>query len=239
MPKAAGALLLTSDKLVLFLKRGSGGDHPGEWCFPGGHTDGDESANDTAVRETKEETGFDLNPESMALLTRSKTPVIAADPDPSAAMPPVPTDVALPGSVGAGPAVNEEVEEVDFTTFLASVDAPFMPKLSDEHTAWAWAKADSPPEPLHPGCRVALARLSMDELDVARAMVAGQLISPQFFENMYLWDMRITGTGFAYRHSMDEFVWRDPSLYLNQGFLDRCNGLIVIVEHPERATLDS
>jgi 8-oxo-dGTP pyrophosphatase MutT (NUDIX family) len=34
--KAAGILFVTPDRQALFLKRGPGGDHPGEWCFPGG-----------------------------------------------------------------------------------------------------------------------------------------------------------------------------------------------------------
>jgi hypothetical protein len=51
--------------------------------------------------------------------------------------------------------------------------------------------------------------------------------------------LRITGTGVAYRSRDKEFVVRDPAIYLNDEFLARCNGLPVIVDHPEQATLNS
>src|SRR5262249_42752951 len=60
-------------------------------------------------------------------------------------------------------------------------------------------------------------------------------------------DVRVTGTGEAYRSMKkdeegnvlydEEYVWRDPSLYLNEEFLERCNGVPVILEHPETSTL--
>lgn len=37
----------------------------------------------------------------------------------------------------------------DFVLFLAEVDAPFEPKLSEEHTDSAWRSLADPPEPLH------------------------------------------------------------------------------------------
>jgi 8-oxo-dGTP pyrophosphatase MutT (NUDIX family) len=58
MIRGAGILFLTPDKQVLLLKRGPGGDHPGEWCFPGGTVEGGETPEDTAIRETIEEVGF-------------------------------------------------------------------------------------------------------------------------------------------------------------------------------------
>jgi hypothetical protein len=64
------------------------------------------------------------------------------------------------------------------------------------------------------------------------------LSSPQTYENVALFAIRITGTGAAYRHSRKEFVWRDPSIYLNDDFLARCNGLAVIWEHPEKSLLN-
>ncbi|MES2048863.1 MAG: NUDIX hydrolase [Pseudomonadota bacterium] len=80
---------------------------------------------------------------------------------------------------------------------------------------------------------------TMDELDIARAMAAGELPSPQRVVNMSLFAIRITGTGTAYRSAIDEFVYRPPEHYLTQDFLDRCNGLSVIYEHPEKRTLNS
>jgi len=132
-------------------------------------------------------------------------------------------------------------DSVDFTTFVGKVDEAFAPTLNAEHQAFVWL----PPEialtdlPLHPGVRVALARLSMNERGVAEAIAAGELVSPQRFANMLLVALRITGTGASYRSGLKEYVWRDGSIYLNQAFLDRCAGLPVIVEHPEKAVLDS
>ena len=92
---------------------------------------------------------------------------------------------------------------------------------------------------LHPGVRVAIQRIGMNELDIARAMAAGDLISPQKYQNVYLWALRIAGVGLAYRTAHEELVWRDPSLYLNDDFVARCNGLTVTWLHPETDTLTS
>lgn len=73
------------------------------------------------------------------------------------------------------------------------------------------------------------------ELDIVKAIRDGELSSPQNFANMMLIALRITGTGVAYRSAHQEFVFRDPSLYLNDEFLERCQGLPVIVEHPKGA----
>src|SRR6185437_9321411 len=132
------------------------------------------------------------------------------------------------------------VEEVDFTTFVAKVADEFIPTLNDEHTAWTWASVTDPPQPLHPGAAVALDRLTMDELGIARTMAAGDLTSPQKYGNIWIFSIRITGTGLAYRAGRDELCWRDPSLYLDPEFLARCNGLPVILDHPdEKPSLDS
>jgi 8-oxo-dGTP pyrophosphatase MutT (NUDIX family) len=128
---------------------------------------------------------------------------------------------------------------VDFTTFLQRVPETFTPKLNDEHTGWAWVSKDAPSEPLHPGARVAIERLSMNELDIARAMARGDLVSPQTYENISLVDIRITGTGMAFRKALKEYVWREPDLYMTEEFLQRCNGLPVIWMHPIASTLNS
>jgi hypothetical protein len=79
----------------------------------------------------------------------------------------------------------------------------------------------------------------MNELDIAHAIRDQELVSPQKYENVWLFDMRITGTGLAYRHRFEEFAWRDSSLYLNPEFLARCNGLPVILEHPKGNVLNT
>ena len=78
-----------------------------------------------------------------------------------------------------------------------------------------------------------------DELDIGRAIAAGELTSPQQYENLSIFAVRITGTGGAYRDKLDEYVWRDPALYLNQEFCDRCAGLFVVWEHPDDSVLNA
>ncbi|EEC0576180.1 DUF2213 domain-containing protein [Salmonella enterica] len=79
--------------------------------------------------------------------------------------------------------------------------------------------------------------MSLTELEVAERIRDGTVPSPVKFSNMWLVNLRITGTGLAYRAGEKEHVWRDPKLYLNEEFLRRCNGLPVIANHPDDAVL--
>lgn len=79
--------------------------------------------------------------------------------------------------------------------------------------------------------------MSLTELEVAECIRDGTVPSPVKFSNMWLVNLRITGTGLAYRAGLKEHVWRDPKLYLNEEFLRRCNGLPVIANHPDDAVL--
>lgn len=221
--KAAGILFLTPDNQALFLKRGPGGDHPGEWCWPGGTTEDGETAEQTAVRETKEELGF-LPDGERAAWTRQIANNELAGPAGQAVNPPLPP----------GGAIVQPAAPVDYTTFIQRVPETFEPKLNGEHTGFAWAHVDTPPEPLHPGARIALSRLTMDELGVARAIAAGELTSPQRYGSFWLWAIRITGTGVAYRDIRNEWCYRPAEVYLNDEFLARCAGLPVIFVHPEK-----
>lgn len=78
------------------------------------------------------------------------------------------------------------------------------------------------------------------ELDIARQIANGELPSPQKAgDSTVLLDIRITGTGVAYRAKLDEFVSRNPDYYLNDDFLASCNGAPVIWEHPDGNKLNS
>ncbi|KVR92767.1 hypothetical protein [Burkholderia vietnamiensis] len=77
------------------------------------------------------------------------------------------------------------------------------------------------------------------ELDVAKAIRDGELSSPQQYENVWLFDLRITGTGTSYRTEHDEFVYRPPENFLTEEFRERCYGLPVIFEHPEKSILST
>jgi 8-oxo-dGTP pyrophosphatase MutT (NUDIX family) len=122
---------------------------------------------------------------------------------------------------------------VDFTTFLQRGPEMFEPVLNDEHVGYIWVTPSEVPVPLHPGCAVAIGKLAWNELDTARAIVSGDIVSPVRYMNVWLFDLRITGTGMAFRDGLQEFTIRNPDLYLNDDMLARCNGLPVIYEHPE------
>ena len=227
MIRAAGILFVAGDT-ALFLRRGNGADHPNEWCCPGGKLEDGETPENGAIRETFEEAGVHIKESELALWTRTLAP---------AETPLEQLTVALPADQQEAPAPSEDV---DFTTYLVKVSHQFTPKLDiDEHDGFAWAPITAPPQPLHPGVQVSLERFKMDELAVAHAISDGRLTSPQKYENVDLVAMRITGTGAAYRHARQEFVWRDPSIYMNDEFLARCNGLPVIWEHPDKSLLNS
>jgi 8-oxo-dGTP pyrophosphatase MutT (NUDIX family) len=231
MIRAAGILFRAPDGKVLLLKRGAGSDHANTWGVPGGQARDLETAIETAERETMEE---------ITLLPRG--PRYEWTRTVSSALGSNPTGPSLePEVVEAGVVPPPETsEQVEFTTFLQKTEDQFTPILNYEHDAWCWADPERPPEPLHPGTRIALARLSMDELGVARAMVAGDLVSPQRYnENLTLFALRITGTGLSFRSAVKEYVWRDKSIYMNEDFLARCNGLPVLWEHPEKTMLNT
>lgn len=237
--RAAGILFLDPEGKALFLRR-SDGDQVGRWAFPGGKLEGDEDADEAAIREVEEETGYKVKPASLRLHTRRLKPVLEDIIQDSKEPSLVPAEVELPPP-----------PMVDFTTFLVRVPAQFTPKLNEEHDGFVWSSVQDPPTPLHPGCNIALLKLFMNELDIARAMSSGELMSPQRYINMTMWTMRITGTGRSFRKAQkrkdddgktvvyDEHVYRPPEHYLNQKFLDRCNGLPVIWLHPAKATLNS
>lgn len=253
MIRSAGTLILSTDRKALFLKRGPGGDAPGLWCIPGGRVEGEESLLDAAVRETAEETGWMPVRRRMVEWTRSISPRLTTGAPPT---PPDPAAKTLGIELAAAAQATEQQpvevppEEVDFTTFAIEGVEEFIPDIakSGEHVAYAWAPIDQPPQPMHPGAQVALDRFGMDELGVACAIRDGRLTSPQQYGHLWLFAMRITGTGVAYRsRKMDgkkviaeaEYAWRDPAIYLNDRFLQRCNGLPVVLVHPKGNMLDT
>ena len=121
----------------------------------------------------------------------------------------------------------------DYTCFLQDVAAPFEPKLNDEHTEWQWVAPNALPEPTRPEVVKTIGLVTGNELDIAKRMAAHELPSPQRYENVWLFDIRITGTGLSYRTALDEYSWRTPDDFLTEEFRQRCNGLPVIFEHPE------
>lgn len=146
---------------------------------------------------------------------------------------------SLPKSLHLTQWARQIADGVDYTTFLCRVPDIFSPDLNDEHTGHRWASLDDAPEPTHPGVSIALDKFGMDELDIAKAIRDGELTSPQRYENISLVNLRISGTGTAYRSGLKEFVYRKPEVWLTDRFLERCNGLQVILEHPDGNMLNS
>jgi 8-oxo-dGTP pyrophosphatase MutT (NUDIX family) len=254
--RAAGILIVDKDGRALFLKRGPGGDNPGEWCFPGGRLEDGESQIDAAIRETEEESGFKAEASKLLPWVRS-----ISNRETTGAVPtPVPGEVGPITAAGGAPLPISGVPSgdaivaegrVDFATFLLRGAEQFVPDIdkSGEHVAYAWAPVDQPPEPLHPGCRVALDRFTMDELGIAQSIADGRLVSPQKYQNIWLFAIRVTGTNVSYRDEVKdpetgeikreaEYVYRRPENYLTAEFLARCNGLPVVIQHPEGNMLD-
>lgn len=126
-----------------------------------------------------------------------------------------------------------------YVTYLADDAEQFDAVLNDENQACGWFSTDELPEPLHPGMVAMLDAEPLNEKDVAGLIADGQLTSPQFFRNMYLWALRITGTGVTWRSKFRQYAYRSPENYLTDDFLARCSGLPVIWLHPEKNTLNS
>lgn len=214
LQQAAGVMLLNEGKVLILRRTGEGA---GKWDFPGGGMEAGETPEQAAIRECREETGIDLSGQLSKIGQSSK--------------------------YGA-----------DYTTFLSSHPEQTEPILSAEHDSFAWSSIDDLKNyDMHPGIKDLL-RLNNEvrsdsmetELDVAKAIRDGAMPSPQQYGNITLFDVRISGTGTAKRilkgengEKTEEFVFRDPALYLNDEFLARCNGLPVIIEHPKENTLNT
>jgi 8-oxo-dGTP pyrophosphatase MutT (NUDIX family) len=132
-------------------------------------------------------------------------------------------------------------DDVDFTTFIYDCDDEFIPKLNHEHDAFVWINPDHAYSlNLHPGVHIALRKMKgMNELELAEAIRDGELVSPQYIENVMLVDVRISGTGFSYRPKLNEWVYRRDTIYLTPEFLRRCSGIPIILDHPSTQILNS
>lgn len=70
MTYAAGILYQAGGR-VLLLKRGNDGDHPGTWCLPGGKVEPGETTVHGACRESMEEVGMTVSPDTLKVLEAS------------------------------------------------------------------------------------------------------------------------------------------------------------------------
>jgi hypothetical protein len=74
------------------------------------------------------------------------------------------------------------------------------------------------PKPLHPPFAAVMAGQPLNETDVAALIADGTLSSPQFFINMWLYAIRVTGTGVTWRSADQQMAFRNPDDYLTPNF---------------------
>lgn len=159
-----------------------------------------------------------------------------------------------PGELAIDTARREVLEEVgyqydgpltphsvygDYLTFRAEVPERFEAKLNDESLTAGWFHIDDLPKPLHQPFAEMLAQQALNETEVATLIADGTLSSPQFFINMWMFAIRVTGTGVTWRSVNQQMAFRNPDDYLTPEFLQRVAGLPLIWLHPEKNTLDS
>ncbi|MFP8442237.1 NUDIX hydrolase [Citrobacter braakii] len=159
-----------------------------------------------------------------------------------------------PGELAIDAARREVLEEVgyqydgpltphsvygDYLTFRAEVPERFEAKLNDESLAAGWFHIDDLPKPLHQPFAEMLAQQALNETEVAALIADGTLSSPQFFINMWMFAIRVTGTGVTWRSADQQMAFRNPDDYLTQEFLQRVAGVPLIWLHPEKNKLDS
>jgi hypothetical protein len=75
--------------------------------------------------------------------------------------------------------------------------------------------------------------------EVAEGIRDGKYASPQKYGDFWLFALRVTGTGEAWRDSIGEWANRDPSIWLAPEFLERAASVPIIDGHPERSGLNS
>lgn len=159
-----------------------------------------------------------------------------------------------PGELAIDAARREVLEEVgyqydgqltphsvygDYLTFRAEVPERFEAELNDESLAAGWFHIDDLPKPLHQPFAEMLAQQALNETEVAALIADGTLSSPQFFINMWMFAIRVTGTGVTWRSADQQMAFRNPDDYLTPEFLQRVAGVPLIWLHPEKNKLDS
>ncbi|MDU6685361.1 NUDIX domain-containing protein [Phytobacter diazotrophicus] len=127
----------------------------------------------------------------------------------------------------------------DYLTYRADSAEHFEAVINDESLAAGWFSIDDIPKPLHPPFAAVMAGQPLNETDVAALIADGTLSSPQFFINMWLYAIRVTGTGVTWRSADQQMAFRNPDDYLTPEFLQRVAGVPLIWLHPEKNKLDS
>lgn len=146
-------------------------------------------------------------------------------------------------TISATPLGRFDSDGIGFHAFVAQDDA-YEPHINDESEDAGWFDVKKLPTPLIPSCldimRLVFPEMAdLTEMDVMKEIRDGQRPSPTQWGNLHLFALRVTGTGLADRPALDEVAHKSPHDYLSNEFLERCNGLPIIVEHPKKKLLDS
>ncbi|MFJ5338355.1 NUDIX domain-containing protein [Pectobacterium sp. CHL-2024] len=126
-----------------------------------------------------------------------------------------------------------------YLTLRADVSEQFDAKINDESLAAGWFQIDDLPKPLHQPFAEMLAQQALNETEVAALIADGTLSSPQYFINMWMFAIRVTGTGVTWRSADQQMAFRNPDDYLTPEFLQRVAGVPLIWLHPKKNKLDS
>ncbi len=76
------------------------------------------------------------------------------------------------------------------------------------------------------------------DLHIAKLIAAGILPSPSIFHNSVLFKIRVSGTGVSFRPKHNEFVYRDPAIWLSPEICQRVRGVPLVENHPTKNVLD-
>jgi 8-oxo-dGTP pyrophosphatase MutT (NUDIX family) len=210
---AAGIILESGQGTILLVKRSSSNeDHAGEWAFPGGKIEEGEKPLEAAIRECVEEVGFNPRVGAYEFVGSSPTP------------------------------------RGDFHAYYHLIPREFDPKIDNESDDADWFNPHALPYPMLPGAEMLIKSRygvappmetnQLTEMDVMEGIRDGHLPSPQLFGDVYLFAIRVSGTGMAER-SNGEIGYKNPNDYLTAEFLKRCAGLPVIWTHPDKLLLDT
>ena len=75
--------------------------------------------------------------------------------------------------------------------------------------------------------------------EIAEGIRGGKYASPTQVGTFWLFDMRVTGTGMAWRESLGEWAHRDPKEWLSPEFVERAASVPVIWLHPDGSGLNT
>jgi hypothetical protein len=84
-----------------------------------------------------------------------------------------------------------------------------------------------------------LARGELTDHEAAEAVRDGLLPSPTKFGEFWLFALRVTGTGAAFRDQLEEYAYRHKELWTSPAFLERAASIPIIWGHPEKSGLTS